>query len=108
MTDAKDAKTIILRQWDKSVAALGNAKTVEEIAVALVFMFEALKPLIERTTVTDEELQKHMEACPARALLVAGNSRPALVALINQFPWVALLGIVAYVVYSVVTKINGG
>jgi hypothetical protein len=106
MTDAKESKRIILHQWDKSVEALSNAKTVAEIATALVFMFEALKPLIERTTVTDEELQKHADLCAARSL-VTGNARPALVAAINQFPWLGIFGLIGYVLFQIVKHFNG-
>lgn len=107
MTDAKESKSIIIHQWDKSMAALGKATTVEEMSTALVFLFEAIKPLIERSTVTDEECDERMRTCPARAMIVGGNTQPAVTALINRSPLLMLVAIFGYIVFQAI-KFFGG
>lgn len=95
MTDRDASKVVVLRKWDESIERLKRAKTFEELAENLGFLFMALKPLIERETATDEDLASHVRDCPARALMT-GNYKPVLVALIQQFPMLAAVGFLIY------------
>ena len=97
MTDAKDSHATISKLWDINAEKMKSAKTIGELCEALSAMFVAIKPLVERVTVTDDEFQQHIRDCPARVLLT-GNARPALTALIEKAPILAFIGAVVYLI----------
>lgn len=94
-------KNIVLNEWDCHAEKVKLATTVEQLAPSLAFFFMAMRPFVERETVTEEDCAKKMEGCAAHALIVGGTTHPAVTALINRSPLLALVLLLGYVVYHI-------
>lgn len=93
--DRNVTKDIVLKEWDCHAEKVRHATTVEQMAPSLGYFFMAVRPFIERETVTEQDCDDKMKKCPARAILTGDveTTKNALYRLAREHgAWLILVG----------------